>query len=177
LSLSLLYLWGHDDDFDEWASANVRYSTIDALLRPTERIRIAPSIGYVSVARRTSGETERTQRLVRLTTEYQLARPLFVRMIGELDELDQLRLRDEGRSNDPLLIRNADGTFSPLDRSLTRAFHGQWLLSWQPNPGTVFFAGYGNNAEPNANSLAGFLGRRYRQSDVLFFKASYLWRL
>jgi hypothetical protein len=176
-SLNLLYLWGHDEDFDEWASADVKYSTIDALLRPTERIRITPSIGYVAVARRTSGETQRTQRVARLTTEYQLARPLFVRMIGEFDELDLLSLRDEGRSNDPLLMRNPDGTFTPLDRSLSRAFHGQWLLAWQPNPGTVFFAGYGNNAEPKANSLAGFLGRRYRQSDVLFFKASYLWRL
>ena len=49
-----------------------------------------------------------------------------------------------------------------------------WLFSYQPNPGTVVFAGYGNSlTEPEAFAFAGL----HRVSDGFFVKLSYLFRV
>jgi hypothetical protein len=49
-----------------------------------------------------------------------------------------------------------------------------FLFSWQPTPGTVFFAGYGSTlAEPEALRLRGLS----RLDDGFFVKFSYLFRL
>jgi uncharacterized protein DUF5916 len=177
LGASVLYLWGQDENFDEWASANVRYLLIDALVHPTDRFRVVPSVAYASIARRTTGEIVKKQRVVRVKTEYQIARPLLARIVGEFAGLDRLPLRDDSRTNGALLFRNEDGTFTRSTETLERSFRAEWLLAWQPSPGTVFFAGYGSNAEPRATSLGDFFGQRYRTSDIYFLKASYLWRL
>jgi hypothetical protein len=177
LGASLLYLWGQDENFEEWASARVRYTTFDVLVHPTDRLRIAPSGAYAEIAHRTDRDVVKTQRVLRLKTEYQISRPLFVRVVGELDGLDVLPLRDESRTNGALLFRNPDGTFTRSTRTLERSFRADWLLAWQPGPGTVFFAGYGNSVEPGGTSLGDLFGRRYRRSDAFFVKASYLWRI
>jgi hypothetical protein len=177
LGASVLYLWGQDDNFDEWASARVRYSTVDALIHPTDLLRIAPSVQYAEIARRTTGAVVKSQRVLRLKTEYQISRPLFVRVVHEYDALDLLALRDDSRTGGALLFRNPDGTFARSTRTLGRSFRADWLLAWQPGPGTVLFAGYGDSVEPGGTSLDDLFGRRYRRSDAFFLKASYLWRL
>ncbi|HEX6534978.1 MAG TPA: DUF5916 domain-containing protein [Gemmatimonadaceae bacterium] len=175
---SALYLWGQDDNFDEWASADVRYATFDLLIHPTERLRIAPSGTYARVARQTTGEVVKKQRVYRVKAEYQITQPLFVRVVGEFDGLDRLPLRDDSRTNGPLLFRAPDGTFTRSARTVQRNFRTDVLLAWQPGPGTVFFAGYGASAEPDEGaSWRTFFDRRYRQSETFFVKASYLLRL
>src|SRR5688572_14580886 len=59
-------------------------------------------------------------------------------------------------------------------------FRADWLLSFQPNPGTVFFAGYGSTSErfgatpasiPSTRfALDELLESRYRRSDAFFVK-------
>ena len=177
LSFSALYLWGLDDDIDEWASADVRYATLDALIRPTNRLRITPSLLYWTVARQTTGETVRDERLTRVKLEWQLARPLFVRLVGEYRSLDRLPLRDEGRTNGALLFRNPDGSLSRSEQIARRSFRGDWLLAYQPIPGTTLLAGYGSLAAVNGGTLGDLFGMRYRQADAFFIKLGYLWRL
>ena len=63
-------------------------------------------------------------------------------------------------------------------------FRGDFLFSYAPMPGTVFFVGYGagyadTRADPRPYSFPRSLGLRGygRQDDALFIKASYLLRL
>ena len=65
-------------------------------------------------------------------------------------------------------------------------FRADWLVSYQPSPGTVFFAGYGSTYF-RADSDPAQLVRRWRTEDLLagarrvddafFVKASYLFRM
>jgi hypothetical protein len=176
LSANALILRGRDDDFDEWAPADIQYVSVDALIHPTERVRVAPNVAVALVHRPSSGEVVRAQRIYRLKAEYQLSAPLFVRVVTEFDGFDRLALRDEGRTDGPLLFRAADGSLTRSTRTRQRGVRTDWLLAWQPGPGTVFFAGYGAASEPRGSSFGALFGRRDRQSDALFLKASYLIR-
>src|SRR5262249_6099533 len=98
-SATTLYLWAQDGNFDEWASAHRRYISVDVLIHPTERLRIAPSGSVAQVARQTTGEIVKSLRVFRLKAEYQITSPLFVRVVSEFDGLDRLALRDEARTN------------------------------------------------------------------------------
>jgi hypothetical protein len=55
-----------------------------------------------------------------------------------------------------------------------RSFRSDWLFSFQPTPGPVLFAGYGNTLA--AQDAARERGMR-RTRDGLFLKYSYLIRL
>ena len=53
-------------------------------------------------------------------------------------------------------------------------FRVDWLFSYRPNPGTVFFAGYGSSLdEPRSFRF----NQLERVNDGFFIKASYLWRM
>jgi hypothetical protein len=55
-----------------------------------------------------------------------------------------------------------------------RSFRSDWLFSYQPTPGTVLFAGYGNTLTAE-NAAVQRAMRRTR--DGLFLKYSYLIRM
>ena len=55
------------------------------------------------------------------------------------------------------------------------ALRADWLFSYQPTPGTVFFAGYGSSLE-EPHALRFGRGLR-RTSDGFFVKFSYLFRV
>ena len=58
------------------------------------------------------------------------------------------------------------------------AFRGDWLFSYQPNPGTVLFLGYGSQANAAPNPLERFdYQPLVRSSDYFFAKLSYLFRM
>jgi hypothetical protein len=185
-SMNALYLWGHDENFFEWASSGIVYSSIGALIRPTDKLRISPSWQYQSFNRRTTGEIVESARITRVKTEYQIARPLFFRVVGEYTAADRLALRDESRTNGRLLFPQIDGTLAASVPERDHTLRADWLLSFQPNPGTVFFAGYGSTYF-RAGSDPGELARRWRTEDLLagarrttdafFVKASYLLRM
>ena len=83
-------------------------------------------------------------------------------------------LRDDGRTNQPLLqLDPTSGAYVPLGPRLANDLRFDWLFSYQPNPGTVFFAGYGSTLEER--DAFRFNGLR-RQQDGFFFKLSYLFR-
>jgi hypothetical protein len=186
LSLNALYLWGQDENFDEWASSDIVFSQLGALIRPTEKLRINPSWVYQSYGRMTTGRPMRVERISRLKTEYQIARPLFLRVIGEYRSFDRLALQDESRTNDPLLMPQPDGSLAVSAPLRRHNFRADWLVSYQPNPGTVFFAGYGNAyARASVDPLQlterfrteDLISQRFRTSDTFFVKLSYLFRM
>ena len=96
-----------------------------------------------------------------------------MRLVGEYDLSQHDDLRDETRTNYPLLI---DGELASASRS--RSLHGDYLFSYQPTPGTVLFLGYGSRADGDPDPAQRFNWQPLRRtSDYFFAKASYLLRL
>jgi hypothetical protein len=167
-------LAGHDDNFDEWSSAWIWFVTLSADWRPTDKVRVNARYLEQRFHRVNDGSLIRLRMIPRMKIEYQLSRPIFLRFVGQYDATRIAALRDDSRTNDPVLIRRADGTFRRADAVQRSGFRADWLFSYQPNPGTVLFAGYGT-------SLSGqtFFEPRdlERTSDGFFVKVSYLFRI
>jgi len=179
LSLSAFYLWGSDEDFLEWAPADIIFANFDAEVRPTDRLRITASYIKQRFVRQTDHSLVADTRIPRLKLEYQIARPLFVRLVGEYASNEQDALRDDGRTNAPLLV---NGALSPAFTEGT--FRSDFLLSYRPIPGTVFFMGYGagyadTRADPRAFTIPRSLGLPGLSltDNVFYVKASYLMRM
>lgn len=174
LSANVFVIWGRDENFFEWSSADIVYATTGLQWRPSERLRIDANYNRQSFARRTDGSYVGIRRVPRVKVEYQATRAVFVRYVGEYATNYQDDLRDDSRTGLPIVFVRPDGSFVPASSVRQRAFRNDWLFSYQPRPGTVLFAGYGNsltNAEdPKERSI-----RRTR--DGFFVKLSYLFRL
>ena len=167
------FLQGHDENFFEWASADLLLLSVDLSYRPTERIRNSVSYFWQQVNRRTDGSLVNVGRILRAKVEYQLSRPLFVRLVGQYVQDQTDSLRDDSRTGAPILIAGPT-TVTRTQASAHNNFHVDALLSYQPIPGTVVFAGYGSDLEDQ--DAFQFRGLK-RQADALFVKLSYLFRL
>jgi hypothetical protein len=172
---SFQYLWGRDENFFEWSPADIKYLTLTADWRPTDQIRVGAQYQLQSFDRRSDGTSVASRRIPRLKVEYQLSRAIFFRVVGEYDARRQDALRDDGRTELPIVIRDpATGAYAPAGPSARNRFRVDWLFSYQPTPGTVVFAGYGSTlTEPD--------GLRFRalrrDQDGFFLKVSYLFRM
>lgn len=173
-SASGFFLQGHDENFFEWASGDLVLLSTEISYRPTDRLRNSVSYFWQQVNRRTDGSLVNVGRVLRAKTEYQLSRPLFVRLVGQYIQEQTDSLRDDSRTNAPILIEGPPGTLTRTAPSANNLFHVDVLLSYQPSPGTVVFAGYGSNMLDEA--AFGFQGLK-RTDDALFVKLSYLFRL
>ena len=174
LSANIFYIWGRDENFFEWSSANISYLTMGLQWRPSERLRVDGNYNLQSFARRSDGSYVGIRRVPRVKVEYQAARSIFLRYVGEYATNYQDALRDDSRTGLPLVVVRPDGTFVPASGVRQRNFRNDWLFSYQPTPGTVLFAGYGN-ALTNAGTPQERTVRRTR--DGLFVKVSYLFRI
>jgi hypothetical protein len=179
LSLSAFYLWGSDENFLEWAPADIIWANFTAEIRPTDRLRITTSYINQRFSRQTDHSLVSDTRIPRLKLEYQIARPLFVRLVGEYATTVQDSLRDDGRTNKPLLV---NGALSPAFTEGT--FRSDFLLSYRPMPGTVFFMGYGagyadTRDDPRSFTIPRSLGLPglTLTDNVFYVKASYLYRM
>jgi hypothetical protein len=163
-----------DIDFREAALA--RSLSINATLdwRPNDQIRISPLVSHLHRNRGRDGTRIESQSVGRLKLEYQLSRPIFVRFVGQYTAQERDALRDP-RTDEPILTYSTSrGTYFTTTRQVTNTFRVDWLFSYQPNPGTVIFAGYGNTlTEPDAFAFSGLR----RVSDGFFVKVSYLFRV
>jgi hypothetical protein len=171
---SVQVLGGRDDNFDEWSSAWILFTTINGDWRPSGKVRVGARYVEQRFHRMSDGSLVRLRMIPRIKIEYQIARPVFFRFVGQYDATKIDALRDDSRTNDPVLVRRHDGTFRRADAVERGSFRSDWLFSYQPNPGTVLFAGYGT-------SLGGhdFFAPRLleRTADGFFVKLSYLFRM
>jgi hypothetical protein len=171
-------LWGHDENFYEWASADLTLFNAGVDWRPSDQLRFNGTYQLQRVGRRNDGSTVNIQHIPRLKIEYQLSRPIFLRLVGEYTSERQDDLRDHTRTEAPLLIFDPElGDFVRATAFSRESFRGDLLFSYQPNPGTVLFAGYGSTlrdpvdeADPRRTGLR-------RADDGFFFKMSYLFRM
>jgi hypothetical protein len=175
LEADAFVLWGKDENFYEWASANIVFLNVGAAWKPTDKLRLDARYQMQSFRRRTDDSLVGIRRIPRVKAEYQISRPIFVRVVGEYNTDWQDDLRDDSRTDLPIYIRTGPGTFERAARTSQKSFRADWLFSYQPTPGTVIFAGYGNtlaniDEDPRRPELR-------RVSDGFFLKLSYLFRL
>ncbi len=173
-SFNAFGLLGHDENFPEWSEADIAIINAGLNVRPTDQLRIAGTWAYEAYDRRTDGTRVQTRTVPRLRVEYQVTRQIFVRVIGEVVQIRQDSLRDDSRTNLPVYFRSPGGTLAravAFDRSRGRL---DFLFSYLPTPGTVFYFGYGNTSRADRPG-----GTRSLQParDVFFVKLSYLLRL
>lgn len=172
-SANLFYIFGRDENFYEWATADIAIGTAQVTWRPTDQVRIDAQYQHQEYNRR-DHSTVALRRIPRLKVEYQASRSIFVRVVGQYDSDWHDDLRDDTRTNGALLQRLSDGSYARLTSESNNSLRVDWLFSWQPTPGTVFFAGYGATdvgAEPMR------LRNLTRRDDGIFVKLSYLYQL
>lgn len=175
VQFSALYINGQDENFYEWSPAHIAYWNVSATVRASEQFRMTASYIVNDYQRHTNGRRVGRQRDPRLRAEYQMSRSVFVRVIGQYFSDYTDALRDDSRTNLPLLVYNAASRqWVRTAEKTVNALHGEFLFSYKPIPGTVFYAGYGANVtEPEAFAFK----TMQRRDDAFFVKASYLWRL
>ena len=166
LDASLGYTGGQVAVFSEGSEG--RSQRIDATLgwRPTPGIRIE---GLAAVSRLTrahdGSEVSRTL-IPRVKLEVQPRRSLFFRVVSELRDERLDALRAAGTQT----VLQVDGVVSTPSKN--RSLRTDWLVSYEPSPGTVAFFGYGNTMERPDDELKGL-----RQSaDGFFLKVAYQFR-
>jgi Domain of unknown function (DUF5916) len=172
---NIFFLWGHDENFYEWASANITWLDLTLDWRPTPKLRVNALYRLQYVGRRTDGSTVDLWRSPRLKVEYQLSRPIFLRLVGEYTTERRDALRDDTRTGAPILIFDPDAnSYSRASAFNHRSFRGDFLFSYQPNPGTVLFAGYGSTLRDPTELGSASLRRA---EDGFFLKLSYLFQM
>jgi hypothetical protein len=93
--------------------------------------------------------------------------------------VEQDALRDDGRTSKPLLVNGA-----PSAAFVDGSFRSDFLVSYRPIPGTVFFMGYGAGYADTRDDPRSFtIPRSLRlpgmslTDNVFYVKASYLYRM
>jgi hypothetical protein len=136
-------------------------------LRPTQGLRLAFQATRLTLDRRLEQTRYSVETIPRVKAEYQVTPAIFVRLVGQYTARDRSSLRD--RLGRPVRV---DGR---LDTgATTNEFRMDWLFSYRPTPGTLFYLGYGSTLEEPDQFRFQDLRRRV---DGFFAKGSYLFRL
>ncbi|MCO4100282.1 MAG: carbohydrate binding family 9 domain-containing protein [Gemmatimonas sp.] len=173
-SANTVVIWGKDENFQEWSSADILFLNQSLTLRPTEQLRVSGTWAYETFRRRTDGSMVLSRNTPRVRAEYQLNRQVFVRVIGEHSVVEQDSLRDDSRTELPVYLRQRDGSLRRAEAFRRTRARLDVLFSYLPSPGTVVYFGYGDQLR--ADEPIGPRTLR-RSADLFFAKVSYLFRL
>jgi hypothetical protein len=183
-SASTQLVWGRDENFYEWTSANIGWIDLNLNWRPTEQLRVTGTYDWQGYRRLSDDSRVAETSIPRVRVEYQVTRSIFVRVVGQYtaDYADDLRESD--RTNNPLFRKVGDRYvrargFSTVERRATHVntFRPEFLFSYLPSPGTVIYAGYNSTmTEPDAFRFGRGTNALRRQSDAFFVKLSWLFR-
>ena len=120
VEIDAFVLWGKDENFYEWSSADIVFLNVGAAWKPTDKLRVDARYQLQSFRRRTDDSIVGIRRIPRVKAEYQISRPIFVRVVGEYNSDWQDDLRDDSRTNLPIYILNrATGALRSRCRSRT----------------------------------------------------------
>jgi hypothetical protein len=152
--------------FPEAARGHYQSNSVSLSLRPRPSVRLAGTLAYARLLRLNGSEFGRSV-IPRLKLELQPNRALFFRLVSEYRSERQADLRDPV-TGDLLLVNNA----LVLKRH-TDQLRMDWLVSYEPTPGTVAFFGYGSTL--NSDQPLSLRGLQ-RVNDAFFVKVAYLFR-
>jgi hypothetical protein len=153
--------------FPEAASGNETRVTGTLAVRPTGSIRLEATTTLSAISRERDGSEFARTIIPRVKAEYQPKRSLFFRVIAEYRTQRQSGL-EEALTGQQLVVAG-----SPSVPSRFRGLRVDWLVSFEPTPGTVAFFGYGSSLE--ATAATDYTTLR-RTSDGFFVKLAYLFR-
>ena len=136
--------FGNDVDFFETAAVLRTDYSASLDLRPSNQLRISATYVSSSFTRRSDGVRSAVTRIPRLKAEYQIARPLFVRVVAQYTATSRVPLMDPSTGL-TLLVPDGTGGWVPSSQQTSNLLRADFLLSYRPSPGTVFFLGYGNS--------------------------------
>ena len=164
--------FGSDIDFFEASAVHRTDYSASLDLRPDDRLRVSATYVSSTFIRQSDGVRTLSTRIPRVKIEYQLARPLFVRVVSQYTANVTQPLVDPetGRT---LLVSNGSGGFVTSTEQVANTLRADFLISYRPSPGTVVFVGYGNSLT-ESDPLA--FQRLRRATDGFFVKLSYLFR-
>jgi hypothetical protein len=140
-------------------------ATVD--VRPTGALRGTFQLSRLAIDRRRDGSRFSTETIPRLKIEYQLSRALFVRFVGQYSARSRAPLVD--RTGRPIRVAGVEDIGESSNE-----FRMDWLFSYRPVPGTLFYLGYGSTLEEPTQFRFGDL---HRTTDGFFGKVSYLFRM
>ena len=135
-------------------------------LRPMPALRIDGSLSLARLNRASDGSEFAREIIPRLRLEYQVARPLFVRVVGQYVSERQAALYSV--DGFPLIV---DGV--PALATTGNTFGIEALISYSPVPGTIAFLGYAASMETPTSF--GFSDLQ-TQRDGFFVKLAYVFR-
>ena len=164
---SLTFTAGAVAIFDEGSEGRTQRVDASVGYRPTPGIRFEGLAALSRLTRAGDGSEYSRTAIPRLKVEYQPTRSLFFRVVSELrdERTDALRV------NGSPAVLFVDGVESTPARD--RRLRTDWLISYEPSPGTVAFLGYGNTLErPEADGVSGMR----RAQDGFFLKVAYQFR-
>lgn len=172
---NIFVVGGRDDNFFEWASADIFFTTITLNWNPTDKLRFNFLYNHQQYIRVDDRSNVGIRRVPRLKVEYQITPSLFVRLVGQYDANYRDDLRDNSRTDDPILILDREtGEYNRTAELRNNNITFDWLVSFRPQPGTVVFLGYGSSlTEPNTYRFRDM----QRNFDGFFLKLSYLFRV
>ena len=163
---------GNDVDFFEASRVRRLDYNASLVVRPTQQVRLDATYRSTSFRRKSDDVRTASTRIPRLKVEYQVSRSVFLRMVAQYTAMEREPLRDP-RTGEVLLVFDDFAGLQPSRRMESNQLRADWLFSFRPSPGTVFFLGYGNTLQED-DPLA-FRGLR-RARDGFFVKGSYLFR-
>jgi hypothetical protein len=137
-------------------------------VRPNASLQVSLSHTYSQLWRRRDDSLFSTVHLSRFRTQYLFNKALFVRLLVQYELEHRASLRDP-TTGLPILLSGTE----PSERNVGE-FQGQFLLQYQPSPGTIFVVGYTRIMEGERTYR---LTRLDPTQDGLFVKLSYLFRL
>src|SRR5690606_549725 len=145
-------------------------------LTPTEQLRANLSYNRTQVNRPSDGSRVVLSHIPRARVEYQLSRALQLRLITEYVVEEQDDLRDNSRSERPIVFTDGSGGHTLASAYREARMRADVLLTYLPNPGTVMYLGYGSTYQEPSEGL---INRRslQRTNNAFFLKLSYLFRM
>ena len=166
--------YGSGPIFAEAARGRQLTAGAELTWRPTTAIRIDALWQYQRITRSRDGSRESVANIPRVKLEYQVTRDIFFRYVGQYFAQERAALLNP-RTGLPLVLDSAaTARVGPAGESKQNDFRSDFLFSYKPTPGTVFFFGYGASLEePDAFQFQGLK----RSGDGFFVKLSYLFRM
>lgn len=172
-SASASVAWGEVPIFREAAPGRSLRTDVVVDLRPSQGLRTTLQVTRLALDRVRDGSRFSTEAIPRLKVEYQLTPAIFFRFVGQYTwrEQDDLVNRDGNPILLPLMMVIQE---PPETGSVLKELRVDWLFSYRPTPGTLFYLGYGATKDDPSDWRVWDSRRRV---DGFFAKASYLFRL
>ena len=140
-------------------------------LYPTRHLKMDLGLRHATITRDVGGDEYSSATIPRIEAQYQFSRSFFIRGIFEYSAQRTDDLIDP-TTGLPLVSCDEDGCDARTG-SDANDFHLEGLITYEPNPGTVFYIGYSRDmAEPEAFQFQDIQA----QADGLFIKLSYRFR-